>query len=141
MHLSRNRLLAIVCLPLLAAAAPGIPSGVEGVAQSQAIAVAKTALAPEMYGADGTWSQSSLAIGKKALLMRVQSGQFCGDVGCPTAVLVQTTGGWSTAWTGMSAGKARVLASTHHGLHDIAIAARGGYLALRFDGHSFVEAP
>ena len=139
MHLSKFILLLVVTLPRVSAAAPGTAAGVEGTASPQAVSVARTALAGEMYGADGAWTQASLPIGRVALLMRVQSGAFCGDIGCPAAVLLQAPGGWSAVWTGMSAGNARVLASAHHGLRDIAVAGRSGYSVLRFDGRTFVE--
>ena len=139
MHPPRYVILLSLLLPGVSAAAPGTAAGVEGPAPPQAIAVARVALAGEMYGTDGAWTQASLPIGRNALLMRVQSGAFCGDAGCPAAVLLQAPGGWSAVWTGMSAGNARVLASTHHGLRDIAVAGRTGYSVLRFDGHTFVE--
>ncbi len=130
----------LVCFPVVAAAATGTPFPAPGAAQPQPVAVAKVALADEMYGADGNWSQASLPLGEPALLMRVQSGAFCGDVGCPTAVLVKGRSGWSAAWTGMSAGTGSVLASAHHGLHDIAFNVRSGQIVLRFDGHAYVAA-
>jgi hypothetical protein len=126
-------------LALAAAAAPGIPFPAPRPAETKALAVAKAALAGEMYGADGTWSQASLPLGRTALLMRVGSGQFCGDVGCPMAVLLRAPGGWTVAWTGMGAAKGSVLASVHNGLHDIALNSRHGQFILRFDGRAYVE--
>ena len=124
---------------LSAAAAPGTPFPAPRPAEAKAVAVAKAALAGEMYGADGTWSQASLPLGRAALVMRVESGQFCGDVGCPMAVLLRAAGGWTVAWTGMGAAKGSVLASVHNGLHDIALNAQHGQFVLRFDGRAYVE--
>ena len=126
-------------LPGCAGAEPGTPFPPEGPAQPQAVAVARTALAGDTYGADGRWYQASLPLGRTALLMRVESGTFCGDAGCPVAVLLQGPQGWSAGWNGISGGKGRVLSGAHHGLRDILLYRPGGQRVLAFDGHAYVE--
>lgn len=139
MRASKYVVMLASVVAISAAAAPGIPFPAPRPAEAKAVAVAKAALAGEMYGADGTWSQASLPIGRPALVMRVESGQFCGDVGCPMAVLLRAPGGWTAAWIGMGAAKGSVLASVHNGLHDIALNGQQGQFVLRFDGRGFVE--
>ena len=136
----KSRHAFLIVLPVLVAAAPGTTFTKEGLASPDAAAVGRKALAYEMYGQDGTWLQTPLPVGSPALLVRVESGAFCGDVGCPTAVLVRTRGGWSTAWTGMASGIGTVLASEHHAARDIALGMRNGYLTLVYDGRKYVEA-
>ena len=102
-------------------------------------AAAKTALATQLMRFETGFVAASRPVGRRAAFVRATSGAVCGDVGCPSALLLWSGAGWSAAWTGVSFGKGTVLGSAHSGLRDVTLAADHVSIVLRFDGRSYVE--
>ncbi len=78
---------------------------------------------------------SSAPIADSFYFVSAYAHGLCGNfVGCPHAIMMPVVGGFKTLWSGFAIGPGAVMSSSHHGLKDIALGTRSGYLVLQFDG-------
>ena len=61
--------------------------------------------------------------GETALFVQVQSASLCGSAGCSTSVYLKRGSGWDKVLDSVS-GPIKVLASLHHGMHDLVVGDR-----------------
>ena len=87
--------------PFGACGSAGVSFQATAPADPAEIAVAKTALADQLTHFESEFVAVGLPVGRRAAFVRATSGAVCGDVGCPSALLLWSGAGWSAAWTGV----------------------------------------
>ena len=80
--------------------------------------------------------QISLSLGgvQAAMVDLYGPGDCVAALGCPNALMVHQSAGWTPLWTGFATAVGAVLPSVHNGLHDVALEGASGYAVLAFDG-------
>jgi hypothetical protein len=124
----------------------GTPFGKPGAASAGVASAASIAVAPMLYGLPVTYSDTQLDLEASspaplpAHFVSATGGGVCGNaVGCPYALLVRSPGGLKSVWSGMAFGPGAIMASSSHGLRDVAIGTSKGYAVYRFDGAQYQE--